>query len=317
MERVGGTQRIKVDVRVLAATNKDLHGGDPGRPVPRGSVLPPERHPDLRAAAARARQDDIPLLAEHFMAMLPPSTGAGRSGSTRARSACCGGTRGPATSASCAMSIERLVIMVPGDDHHRAGPGVPGQRSGGDRGDDAGRRGAAAAAARGARSVRAATTSCARWRSSRATCRGPPTCSASSAAISIGRCARSASRRASAPKRSRQSRSLFSRTCVRAEAFELQVVLGGRDQRRLRHQADDFALQHGHAVARRLALDQLEHAEDRRLLEVRQVHRHLRDAASSSSMPIALTKRRPPLLMRTAAAIFFATSSRSVARLML
>ncbi len=54
MERVGGTQRIKVDVRVLAATNKDLTAEIRAGPLPRGSVFPAERDPDLRAAAARS-----------------------------------------------------------------------------------------------------------------------------------------------------------------------------------------------------------------------------------------------------------------------
>ena len=54
MEAVGGSARIKVDVRVLAATNKDLQAEIRGRPVPRRPLLPPERHPDFRAGAARA-----------------------------------------------------------------------------------------------------------------------------------------------------------------------------------------------------------------------------------------------------------------------
>ena len=69
MEPVGGSTRIRVDARVLAATNKDL-------PVEiragrfredlyfRLNVVP------IFVPALRDRQEDIPLLADHFMAML-------------------------------------------------------------------------------------------------------------------------------------------------------------------------------------------------------------------------------------------------------
>jgi hypothetical protein len=50
---LGATAREKVDVRVIAATNRDLDRGC-GRDLPRGSLLPPERHPHPPAAAARA-----------------------------------------------------------------------------------------------------------------------------------------------------------------------------------------------------------------------------------------------------------------------
>ena len=53
-ERVGDNQTIKVDVRVIAATNSDLAKMVDGRHLPRGSVLPAQRHPDSAAAAARA-----------------------------------------------------------------------------------------------------------------------------------------------------------------------------------------------------------------------------------------------------------------------
>ena len=53
-ERVGDSHTIKVDVRVIAATNSDLRPDGRGGTVPRGSVLPPERHPRAAAAAARA-----------------------------------------------------------------------------------------------------------------------------------------------------------------------------------------------------------------------------------------------------------------------
>ena len=54
VERLGSSRTIKVDVRVIAATNKDLEEEIAEGPVPRGPVLPAERHPDHGAAAARA-----------------------------------------------------------------------------------------------------------------------------------------------------------------------------------------------------------------------------------------------------------------------
>jgi two-component system nitrogen regulation response regulator NtrX len=69
MERVGGTQRIKVDVRVLAATNKDLPGEiRAGRFREdlyfRLNVIP------IFVPPLRERQQDVGLLADHFMALL-------------------------------------------------------------------------------------------------------------------------------------------------------------------------------------------------------------------------------------------------------
>ena len=74
MERVGGTQRIRVDVRVLAATNKDLPGEiRAGRFREdlyfRLNVIP------IFVPPLRERQQHIPLLAEHFMAMLAAEDG--------------------------------------------------------------------------------------------------------------------------------------------------------------------------------------------------------------------------------------------------
>ena len=54
-ERVGGQSPMQVDVRVIAATNRDLLKAVRGKGVPRGPLLPPQRLPHPSAAAPRAR----------------------------------------------------------------------------------------------------------------------------------------------------------------------------------------------------------------------------------------------------------------------
>ena len=49
IERLGGTQTVKVDVRLVAATNKDLQKRGGRGPLPRGPLLPPQRGGDPRA----------------------------------------------------------------------------------------------------------------------------------------------------------------------------------------------------------------------------------------------------------------------------
>jgi DNA-binding NtrC family response regulator len=66
IERVGGSQAIKTDVRVIAATNKDLHRAMRERTFRedlffRLNVVP------VKLPPLRERLDDIPLLASHFL----------------------------------------------------------------------------------------------------------------------------------------------------------------------------------------------------------------------------------------------------------
>ncbi|MQP65345.1 response regulator [Niveispirillum sp. SYP-B3756] len=73
-ERVGGTSRVEVDVRVIASSNRDLTAEiEQGRfrqdLFYRLSVVP------LKMPALRERREDIPLLARHFMQRTSESAG--------------------------------------------------------------------------------------------------------------------------------------------------------------------------------------------------------------------------------------------------
>ena len=104
IERLGSTQPVKVDVRIIAATNRNLEAAVREKHLPRGPVLPAQRLPDRHPAAARTdrghrraglelrrrvlegvRQDDrVDLQGQHARAAALPA--------------------GRATSASCATS---------------------------------------------------------------------------------------------------------------------------------------------------------------------------------------------------------------------
>src|SRR5215510_2179878 len=69
IRRVGGTEEISVDVRIIAATNRDLAAMVADNQFRedlfyRVSVIP------LHIPALRERRDDIPLLADHFLSKL-------------------------------------------------------------------------------------------------------------------------------------------------------------------------------------------------------------------------------------------------------
>src|SRR5437016_1611456 len=74
IRRVGGTEEIPVDVRIIAATNRDLSEMVAENQFRedlfyRISVIP------LELPALRHRRDDIPILADHFLARLNASMG--------------------------------------------------------------------------------------------------------------------------------------------------------------------------------------------------------------------------------------------------
>ena len=102
--RLGGRRTCSVDVRVVAATNRDLESAVQRRAVPRGPLLPPERRlHHAAAAAAAARRDQAAgraLPRPLFGPLQQAAAGDGRP----TRCGCSRSTRGPATCASSRTS---------------------------------------------------------------------------------------------------------------------------------------------------------------------------------------------------------------------
>jgi two-component system response regulator HydG len=114
LERVGGESTIKVDVRVLSATNKDL-----AREVAEGRfredlyyrlqvipiVLPP----------LRDRLEDLPLLVAHFLALLAPRTNPAIRGVDEAAMDRLRAYRWPGNIRELANVIEQALVFADGD----------------------------------------------------------------------------------------------------------------------------------------------------------------------------------------------------------
>src|SRR3954454_12296832 len=114
IERVGGSSTFKIDVRVVAATNKDLteacaKGAFRADLYDRLNVVPLELPP------LRARREDIPRLAEHFL--LSARKANARPGMTLTASAITALTRHPfpGNVRELRNLMERLVILNPDD----------------------------------------------------------------------------------------------------------------------------------------------------------------------------------------------------------
>jgi two-component system nitrogen regulation response regulator NtrX len=114
MEAVGGSTRIKVDARVLAATNKDLiaeirAGRFREDLYFRLNVVP------IFVPPLRDRQEDIPLLADHFMAMLAREYGRRPKTFEADATIALKQYAWPGNVRELRNVVERLMIMVPGD----------------------------------------------------------------------------------------------------------------------------------------------------------------------------------------------------------
>src|SRR5499426_3775799 len=114
MEAVGGSTRIRVDARVLAATNKDLpseiRGGRFREDLYfRLNVVP------IFVPPLRERVEDIPLLADHFMAMLAREYGRRPKVFDPDAVAALQRYPWPGNVRELRNLVERLMIMVPGE----------------------------------------------------------------------------------------------------------------------------------------------------------------------------------------------------------
>jgi two-component system nitrogen regulation response regulator NtrX len=114
LESVGGSTRIRVDVRVVAATNKDLQAEiRTGRFREdlyfRLNVVP------IFVPPLRERPDDIPLLADHFTAEFASEYGRRLKTFEAAAIDVLQGYGWPGNVRELRNVIERLMIMVPGE----------------------------------------------------------------------------------------------------------------------------------------------------------------------------------------------------------
>jgi two-component system, NtrC family, nitrogen regulation response regulator NtrX len=111
-QRVGGNKNIKVDVRIISATNKDLaeevkNGNFREDLFFRLNVIP------IKVPALRERTEDIPLLVDHFLEMLAAEYGQQKKDiSSEALSALQKHTW-PGNIRELRNVLERLVIMTP------------------------------------------------------------------------------------------------------------------------------------------------------------------------------------------------------------
>jgi two-component system nitrogen regulation response regulator NtrX len=114
VEPVGSIERVKVDVRVIAATNKDLTAAIRTGQFRedlyfRLNVIP------IFVPPLRARQVDIPQLAEYFMATFAHEYGRRRKGFEERALSLLRRYSWPGNVRELRNLIERLVIMVPGE----------------------------------------------------------------------------------------------------------------------------------------------------------------------------------------------------------
>jgi two-component system nitrogen regulation response regulator NtrX len=113
-QRVGGSKKIKVDVRIIAATNKDLEDEIKKATFRedlffRLNVIP------ILVPPLRERKDDIPLLVEHFLNIFAQQYGQKTKKMSKATLEALVNYDWPGNVRELKNIIERFVIMNPSD----------------------------------------------------------------------------------------------------------------------------------------------------------------------------------------------------------
>src|SRR5450432_2940681 len=114
IERVGGSETLKIDVRVVAATNRDLVAACEGGAFradlyDRLNVLP------LTIPPLRARREDVPMLAAHFLRLAATANDRRRVRLEDDAIAALSAYAWPGNVRELRNVIERLVILTPDD----------------------------------------------------------------------------------------------------------------------------------------------------------------------------------------------------------
>jgi two-component system response regulator HydG len=114
IERLGGTHTVKVDVRLVAATNKDLK-----REVAEGRFREDLYYRlnvvEVRIPALASRREDIPLLAEHFLRRYSAKNGKPLRGFTAEVAAVLENYAWPGNVRELEHAIERAVVLSRGE----------------------------------------------------------------------------------------------------------------------------------------------------------------------------------------------------------
>jgi two-component system response regulator HydG len=113
-ERVGGTRTLRADVRVLAATNRDIEGEIRAGRF-REDLFYRLNVIQIRLPSLRERPEDVPLLAAHFLSRYATKNRKDVRGLTPDALECMQGYQWPGNVRELENAIERAVVLCRGD----------------------------------------------------------------------------------------------------------------------------------------------------------------------------------------------------------